>query len=82
MRCLQLPEGREIWLRQHADVCHPLQLQHANADDTNSAVEVYLQAGTDGRPVSQPMTGDMSARMMYVSRSSGSGTSRPNALGS
>ena len=37
-------------LRQHASLVEPLHREHANPDDTNSAVEVYLQVGRDVRP--------------------------------
>mmetsp|Transcript_12588 Transcript_12588/g.31398 ORF Transcript_12588/g.31398 Transcript_12588/m.31398 type:complete len:201 (-) Transcript_12588:1479-2081(-) len=43
---------------------------------------ISMKAGSDFRPVSHPWTGVMSGRMMYTSRTNGSGTSRPNAWGS
>jgi outer membrane biosynthesis protein TonB len=39
-----------VLLRQHASLVEPLHRQHANPDDTNSAVEIYLQVGRDVRP--------------------------------
>jgi len=33
-----------VVLRQHASLVEPLHREHANPDDTNSAVELYLQA--------------------------------------
>jgi len=50
LRLLRLPCESEVWLRQHADVLSPLQRKHCNPNDTNSAVEVYLQLGEDARP--------------------------------
>ena len=41
-----------------------------------------MNAGTEGRPVSQPIVGEMSGRMMYASLTNGSGTSRPKVCGS
>jgi len=49
---MQLPAGKEVILRQHPSCSHELHLRHHNADDANSAVEVYLQAGMDVRPTS------------------------------
>ena len=37
-------------LRSHPSTAPPLQKQHSNADESNSAVEVYLQVGIDERP--------------------------------
>ena len=42
-RCLQLPPAREVWLRQHPKHGTALQKQFANLEDTNSAVELFLQ---------------------------------------
>lgn len=50
LRALALPEGGEVWVRQHPSTCDELQRAHANADDTNSAVELFLQVGLDERP--------------------------------
>ena len=41
-----------------------------------------MKAGSEARPVSQPIIGERSGNMMYASRSTGSGMSRPNARGS
>ena len=49
-RALELPEGSEVVLRSHPSTAPPLQKQHSNADESNSAVEVYLQVGIDERP--------------------------------
>ena len=48
-RLLQLPLG-SVTLRAHPSLFEPLQRENANVDDTNSAVEVYLQLGRDRRP--------------------------------
>jgi len=50
LRALRLPEGTEIWVRQHGSLLHELQREHANTDDTNSAIELLLQVGVDERP--------------------------------
>jgi insulysin len=50
LRALQLPEAKEVWVRQHGSLLQELQREHANADDTNSAIELFLQIGIDERP--------------------------------
>jgi hypothetical protein len=50
LRAVQLPEGVEVWVRQHGSSLHELQREHANTDDTNSAIELLLQLGVDERP--------------------------------
>ena len=49
-RCAELPTGVEVWVRQHPSRQSALQAKHANPNDTNSAIEVYLQVGIDERP--------------------------------
>ena len=49
-RLLQLPVGVEVVVRQHASLLGAESARHANPDETNSAVEVYLQIGPDARP--------------------------------
>ena len=43
LRFLQLRAGEEVLLRQHPSLLGELQAKHSNADDVNSAVEMYLQ---------------------------------------
>mmetsp|Transcript_5507 Transcript_5507/g.14382 ORF Transcript_5507/g.14382 Transcript_5507/m.14382 type:complete len:418 (+) Transcript_5507:416-1669(+) len=50
LRLHMLPEGMDIFLRQHATLLTELQARFSNADDVNSAVELYLQVGPDERP--------------------------------
>jgi len=50
LRALMLPESKEVWVRQHCSLMPELQRAHINPDDTNSAIEVYLQLGIDERP--------------------------------
>ena len=49
-RLLQLPAGVEGVVRQHASLLGAECARHANPEETNSAVEVYLQLGPDARP--------------------------------
>jgi len=49
-RALVLPADSEVWVRQHPSTLPEDQRLLANADETNSAIEVFLQAGVDERP--------------------------------
>ncbi|EOD42065.1 insulin degrading metallo proteinase [Emiliania huxleyi CCMP1516] len=44
-RALVLPADSEVWVRQHPSTLPEDQRLLANADETNSAIEVFLQAG-------------------------------------
>ena len=51
LRILELPPGRPVVIRRHPQKSSRLLERFANAHETNSAVEVYLQVGLQSRPL-------------------------------
>ena len=49
-RLLRLPAGVEVVVRQHASLLGAESARHANPDESNSAVEVYLQVDSPPCP--------------------------------